>query len=379
MDPLLRLCVAVCISCLGLSCSRGSGSGVPASDESGEIIYSKFRDPASGLISPVLVENGSGFEAVEVDSPSVVHDPARAAGKFMLYYEATDALGVSTIGLVTSNEEDLRPIVGARAQVIGRGAASSPYSFAATDPTVVVDSRASSAPLRYKMWFEGRSGSMGETSTIVYCTSTDGVTWSSFTSCMGLNASFGQVRTADPTVILEGDTFKMWFEAINSVGGGSFIGYAESVNGVTWTIKDAAGNSGAAAGPVFLPSGIAGFDAYSVGAPCVVLDASFPSNTVGRYKLWYEAGDKPVDVQNVLGYATSVNGLVWSRATLPILTPSSDVTRPQSFDTGDLEHPTAVLMPGIPVGVEGHFLLWYTGDGEANASPNRIGLAKGRQ
>ena len=31
----------------------------------------------------------------------------------------------------------------------------------------------------------------------------------------------------------------------------------------------------------------------------------------------------------------------------------------------------------VPAATEGHFLLWYTGDGEGGASPNRIGFAAG--
>ena len=31
-----------------------------------------------------------------------------------------------------------------------------------------------------------------------------------------------------------------------------------------------------------------------------------------------------------------------------------------------------------PAELEGHFLLWYTGDAEGSVSPNRIGMAEGR-
>lgn len=129
---------------------------------------------------------------------------------------------------------------------------------------------------------------------------------------------------------------------------------------------------GAAATPVFTPSANP-FDAYSVNAPTVVLDPG----TAAPFKMWYEAGDKAGDVQNTIGYATSTNGLAWARSTLPVLTPSSDLTVPLPFDSGDLEHPTAVIDTSLPDIMDGHFLLWYTGDAETGNAPNRIGLATG--
>ena len=50
---------------------------------------------------------------------------------------------------------------------------------------------------------------------------------------------------------------------------------------------------------------------------------------------------------------------------------------PLPFDSGDLEHPSAYIYEAVPEGVEGRYLLYYTGDAEASATPNRIGLATG--
>jgi hypothetical protein len=183
---------------------------------------------------------------------------------------------------------------------------------------------------------------------------------------------------ADPAVVLDGSVYRMWFEAIASTAGGldgpAAIGYAESVDGVTWTIKDASGNAGAGAGAVFGPAGGTGFDAFSVGSPSVVHD---PADAGAPWKLWYEAGNQAGDVQNTIGYAISQDGRSWSRAGLPVLTPSSDARIPLPFDSGDLEHPCAWIDTSVPVNLEGHYLLWYTGDAEGGLSPNRIGLAKG--
>jgi hypothetical protein len=353
-------------------------------ETSDEIVYSKHRNVSTGLLAPVLGESGAGFDAREVDSPAVTIANGRPAGdKFLLYYEALDGSERTTIGLVTSDEEDFAILTVNRTQVVGLGTNGSPYEFGATDPTVVVDDRPAEVSRRYKMWFEGRGGANGASSTIVHATSPDGVNWTGFSACTGLSPSFGSVRVADPTVALDGDVFRMWIEAVNSsigVGadGPGVIGYAESTDGVAWIVSDAAGNTDTAATPVFGPGPSGRFDAYSVNAPSVVIDESVASGVNGRFKLWYEAGDKANDVQNTIGYATSPNGLQWNRLALPILAPSSDLTVPLPFDSGDLEHPAAALISSIAPSVEGHFLLWYTGDGEGGASPNRIGLASGR-
>ena len=372
--------ILIGLALLNCGCSKTPTrpTGNLITDTSEEIIFSRSRD-LSGNIAPVLSE-GSGFDGAEVDSPSMAIDKSRAEGdRFMLYYEAQDAGRTNTIGLVTSNEEDLAVLTINRTQVIGLGGSGSGYETGATDPSVIVDKRLAETSRRYKIWFEGRNGS---TSKIIYATSTDGLTWTGFTQCTGLTPSFGSVRVADPTVLLDGTTYKMWFEAINTSSGGKdgpgSFGYAESTDGIAWTIKDAAGNSGSNAGAVYT-AGVSGqFDGYSVNAPSVVIDTTFREGSIGRYKLWYEASNSAADAENSIGYATSGDGLTWNRATLPVLNPSSDNKVPLPFDSGDLEHPTAYIDYNFAPNIEGHFLLWYTGDGEEGASPNRIGLVKGR-
>ncbi len=364
------------IGCGGNDSPTSPNQGVPG-DNSGAIEYSRHRNPA-GAIVPVLLEGPSGFDSIAVDSPAIAVDGGRPTGdKFLLYYEA-DGPGGTTIGLITSSEEDLVPVTLNRTQVVGLGTDAGPYSFAATDPTVIVDKRGGQESSRYKIWFEGRGGSAGQTSTIMYGTSADGVTWSSFTPCLGLDVNITQVRIADPCVTLDSNTYKMWFEAVSTTSGGldgaQSIGFAESADGINWTVKGPGGSQGATAQPVFSAAGGTTFDSYGVGSPSVVND---PDDAHAPWKLWYEAGNSPVDVQNTIGYATSIDGINWSRSSLPVLSPSSDARVPLPFDSGDLEHPCALIDPSIPLNMEGHFLLWYSGDSEGSLTPNRIGLVKG--
>ena len=139
------------------------------------------------------------------------------------------------------------------------GAGGGPFDFGVTDPSVLVDKRDGEETSRYKMWFEGRSGTNGITSTIMYGTSSDGITWNSFTPCLGLNANISAVRVADPSVLIDNDVYKMWFESVaTSVGGNDgaqAIGYAESNDGINWVVKGPNGSQGMTAQVVFQAAG----------------------------------------------------------------------------------------------------------------------------
>ncbi|MGE3165174.1 MAG: hypothetical protein AB7O52_09740 [Planctomycetota bacterium] len=349
----------------------GGGSDDPPATIDTQITFSANRNPVTSEITPALMESGAGFDSNEVDSPAVVVDSARV-DKYLLYYEATSAGGVNTIGVVTSDEEDFAVLTTPRTQAVALGAPGSGFDVGATDPCVVVDkSVALNTPGRYHMWFEGRSGAGGMTSTIIHATSGNGVTWSNFTQCTGLTAAFASVRVADPWVILDAGLFRLWFEAVNTTVGGadgpSVIGYAESGNGTNWTVD---------ANTVFVTGAAGRFDAYSVGSPCVTLDENVAAGSATRYRLWYEAADSPTATQSTIGLANSANGLVWSNPVLPIALPSSDAIVPLPFDSGDLEHPAASIILDSTT-MQKVYLLYYTGDGENNTSPNRIGLRRG--
>ncbi len=380
-----RCCLLALIVVVG-GCGGGGGGGgavatPPAVELDTAVAFTKHRDPTTGVITPVLSESGSTFDAAEVDSPNVVIDSGRPnPDKYLLYYEATDASGVSTIGFVSSDEEDFETLTIARTQTVALGGAGSGFDVGATDPVVLVnDSVAFGVDGRYRMWFEGRSGAGGEISQIITASSGDGVGWSGFTICIGLTPAFGALRVADPTVLRDGPTFLMWFEGIETAGVPAVIGFADSTNGITWTVRDAALNTGAGADPVFLPGPAGSFDAFGVHAPSVVIDPTIAIGDPGRFVMFYEASNSATDSESTIGRAVSHDGLTWSNPLLPMLRPSSDLVVPTLFDSGDLEHPSAVIDPSLTPADEGFFLLWYTGDGENAVSPNRIGLARGRE
>ena len=141
-----------------------------------------------------------------------------------------------------------------------------------------------------------------------------------------------------PHVIKDGATYKMWY-APNDHS----VGYATSADGIAWTKHS--GN------PIL--EGAAGEWDENIGAPFVIKVG--PSD----YRMWYVAKAWPDP--NAFGYATSTDGIAWTRRPTPVLTIGAD----GAWDDTTIWDPN-VLYAG------GQFKMWYCGeDGDAP----RIGTA----
>jgi predicted GH43/DUF377 family glycosyl hydrolase len=160
---------------------------------------------------------------------------------------------------------------------------------------------------RFEMWYNRAASNSSEPPWLVgYATSPDGTHWTQrLAPVMSPTASTWDAYTiAVPVVIRENGTYKMWYSSyLNSTSPG-YIGYATSPDGINWTKY--AGN------PIFGP----GTAAWEQGGP----DACSVMPVQGGYKIWYDAYDTSW-LQSQIGYATSVDGIVWVRDTVrnPIL------------------------------------------------------------
>src|SRR5258708_5306673 len=153
------------------------------------------------------------------------------------------------------------------------------------------------APNVWKMWYEAAPG--GNQSATAFATSTDGLTWTKYAGNPVMSPSApwegagAPNHEASPTAVLkENGLYKLWYHAIS--GSTRQIGYAESVDGLTWTKY--AGN------PVLTPGPAGAWDADTVCEPRVI----HPGNL---YVMFYThcAGSHGI------GLATSPDGKSWTK------------------------------------------------------------------
>jgi hypothetical protein len=156
-----------------------------------------------------------------------------------------------------------------------------------------------------KMWFWGAGAGVG---SIGYAWSTDGMAWTKVDgpltnkSVFDIAAAGGSpVAIATPCVIKDGAGYKMWFARLSVVGSAIsyVIGGATSPDGLAWTVM-----AGSGAGGAVLEAGAAGkFDSAGAFFPSVVKDGS-------TYRMWYSG---QADDSAQIGYATSSDGIVWTK------------------------------------------------------------------
>ncbi|HLO13751.1 MAG TPA: hypothetical protein VK206_02905 [Anaerolineales bacterium] len=157
-----------------------------------------------------------------------------------------------------------------------------------------------------------------------------------------------------PDVIFDGSVYRMWYtgQGDGSQGDKSTrIGYATSSDGVTWTKH--------ASNPVLTIGPSGGWDSKDVAAPYVIFDQ-------GLYKMWYVGNSDPTTSSGAIGYATSPDGITWTKYERnPLLT----VGPAGSWDSAKIL--------GVSVLAEGNaYKMWYTGS--ASSEPFlklRIGYA----
>jgi hypothetical protein len=171
-------------------------------------------------------------------------------------------------------------------------------STEATNMFVLIES-----PTDFKGWYLGSGPAAG---AIGYATSSDGITWTKYGTGPVMRSS--DLPWADPNqrldyafVIKEGGVYKMWFSGADIITGGKAIGYATSLNGITWMPS---------ATPA-LTKGSAAWESSGVYHPFVI-------HRGATYEMWY-AGISGGNIQ--IGYATSDDGITnWQRhADNPVL------------------------------------------------------------
>jgi len=215
------------------------------------------------------------------------------------------------------------------------------------DAALVADPIVISDGTTYKMWYVGTDDLSGDVySSIGYATSTNGITWTKYAGNPVVTGTAGSwdASLGIAGVVFDGTTYHMWY---GGFGGGlnGAIGYATSTDGITWTKYS--GN------PVLQLGPPGSWDASWIVCPCVISDT-------GSYKMWYTGIDDD-DIYRI-GYATSTDGITWTKYSgNPVLQPGP----PGSWER-------LILCPDVVL--DGTtYRMWYAG--QAPDETQRIGYA----
>jgi predicted GH43/DUF377 family glycosyl hydrolase len=167
------------------------------------------------------------------------------------------------------------------------------------------------------MWYHGYS----DMSRIGYATSPNGLNWTKHSTNpvldIGLGNAWDYHGVGHPSVIKDGDTYKMWYEGYD--GWYWRIGHASSPDGINWTRHPE--------NPV-LSEGVSGtWDDGGVNAPSVFKDGDV-------YYLLYVGKDSGGTTR--IGYANSKDGIHWTKSsTNPYLSPGLG----NAWDNSSVSHP----------------------------------------
>jgi predicted GH43/DUF377 family glycosyl hydrolase len=291
--------------------------------------------PGTVVLSPGA---GGDFDDKRVVEPSV---RMVASNDFRLWYEGSNAAGQKhdQVGYATGTDAVTWTKDPASPVLTHSGLNGTIDRNGVGDPCVLFDGVST-----YRMWFGCRENAATKTK-IGLATSVDGVAWTKHaltpggptaTILTGTAGQFDATGVASPHVILDGATYKMWYQGID--GSGIYrIGYATSSDGITWAKTPGA----------VLDIGAPGtWEAAGVSTPCVIKDA-------GVYRMWY-IGRNSAAANGVqrMGFAQSADGITWIKyASNPIL----DVGAPGSASAARLWSPW-VIKDGAT------YRIWYSGE-----------------
>ena len=153
---------------------------------------------------------------------------------------------------------------------------------------------------------------------------------------VGPEGSWDEKAVVEPFVIVDGDTYKMWYGGFD--GTNYRIGYATSPDGINWT-------KAYDINPVLDLGEAYSWDDEVVSAPCVLFDGAI-------YRMWYNGSD---GTNYRIGYATSPDGINWTKNIEPVL----DLGSEGRWDDEEVFAPSVVLY-------HEQYIMYYSGyDGES--------------
>lgn len=226
-------------------------------------------------------------------------------------------------------------------------------SLGAETASVIIDSFAPISE-RYKMWYAGQYYN-DYRYDIGYAFSADGINWTKHSGPVLQVGSFAQWDNGfleGPSVIKDGNTYKMWYCGYdasvngNTTDGHANIGYATSSDGINW-IKHPSN-------PILI-TGINSWDSIYVQDPHVIKQGSI-------YHMWFGGGSNASLYDQQVGYASSADGINWIKSPLnPVL---------ERGNAGEWDA-TVASFPSV-IDDTGQYKMWYTGKDVDPLPPNSL-------
>lgn len=233
--------------------------------------------------------------------------------------------------------------------ILDIGTNSTDFDYDGVETPHVIKDLSATANQRYKLWYAGRNARCQSINDhkFGYAYSPDGINWTKYPGnpvlVPGNNSDWYNTFISNPSVLLEGGIYKMWFTAPDLVINGQLtdgkgnIGYATSPDGINWTVNTAS---------VLIAGDQANWDAASIGEPSVL--------KVGTtYHMFYSALDQWTVENFQVGYAWSSDGINWTKSTQnPVL----QIGNSSQWDRFWASHPGVIYDS-----VDSKFKMWYTG------------------
>ena len=149
----------------------------------------------------------------------------------------------------------------------------------------------------------------------------------------GGTGSYDAGGLRSPVIIREGDTLKMWYSADKDLGSGvSAVSYAWSLDCINWTKY--------ANNPVLIPK--FEWEGTTIHEIALIKDENL-------YKIWYGVNSYPGFFTNSVGYATSPDGINWTKHSQPVLLPG---------ESGDWDFYN--IHPGTIIKEDNLYKMWYS-------------------
>src|SRR5438034_193907 len=334
---------------LGVSTLHTTGTGAAATLTLPSTPLPLSPDAADPVLGPTASIVGDGDN---VDDPTVV----KVGATYYMWYTGYPEDGRAPAIFLATSADGVTWVRGNSGNPVLQGTAAAFDADGVYGADVVYDPTDVIAP--YKMWYSGRHGAFGG---IGYASSLDGLTWTQYGGSTplpvldhGVPGSADSFSAADPSVLRDGSTWKMWYTGDDS--NKKRIAYATSVDGMTW----------AKGGKVIAPedAGVSANIQFGAFAPTVWKTASGFSMLLTGRKL---VGGGVFQTK-IMG-TTSTDGLVWLGPS-PALNPSGTNT---NFDFSNLNSPDLLSDPGTA----SPYKLYYSGNTiDANGNfHTRVGLA----